>query len=128
VEVIQPPPPPVIECKSMTLSITFETAKADIKARHYDELKLVSDKLKAFPKATTVIEGHTDNVGSAASNLSLSQRRADAVRKYLIEKNGVAPNRITAKGYGLKKPIETNKTEDGRRNNRRVEAVFTCPE
>lgn len=118
----------IIECKSMTLSITFGTNKADIKPNHYDELKTVADKLKQFPKATTVIEGHTDNVGSASSNKKLSQRRADAVRKYLIDNQGIDGSRISAKGFGDSKPIESNKKEDGRRNNRRVEAVFTCPE
>lgn len=117
----------IIECKSITLSITFETGKADIKERHHDELKMVADKLKAFPKATTVIEGHTDNVGSSASNKKLSQRRADAVRQYLVDKKGVDGSRISAKGFGDTKPIDSNKTEDGRRNNRRVEAAFTCP-
>jgi len=119
---------PIIECKSMTLSITFGTNKADIMPNHYDEMKAVADKLKKFPKATTVIEGHTDNVGSASANKKLSQRRADAVRKYLIDNQGIDGSRISAKGFGDTKPIDSNKKEEGRRNNRRVESVFTCPE
>jgi len=119
---------PIIECKSMTLSITFGTNKADIKSDHYDELKAVADKLKKFPKATTVIEGHTDNVGSATSNKKLSQLRADAVRNYLISNQGIDGSRISAKGFGDTRPIDSNKKEEGRRNNRRVESVFTCPE
>lgn len=120
---------PLPVCNSnITLYITFDTAKADIKEKNYNDLKEVADKMTLFPKSTVVIEGHTDNVGSAASNLKLSQRRADAVRQYMIDKRGIAAGRITAVGYGLTKPVKSNKTEDGRRSNRRVQAVFTCPE
>jgi OOP family OmpA-OmpF porin len=117
----------IIECKSMTLSITFDTGKSEIKPKHFDELKMVADKLVNFSKATTVIEGHTDNVGSAAANAKLSQRRADAVRAYIVNTYGIDGSRISAKGYGQTKPIDSNKTEEGRKNNRRVEAVFNCP-
>ncbi len=119
---------PVIECKSVTLSITFETNSAEIKERHHDELNIVAEKLAKFPKSTTVIEGHTDNVGSAGANKKLSQKRADSVKKYLVSVKGIDGKRIAAKGFGDTKPIDSNKTEDGRRNNRRVEAVFSCPE
>lgn len=118
---------PIIECKSMTLSITFETGKAEIKQKSYDELRLVAEKLNKFPNATAVIEGHTDNVGSAASNTKLSQKRADAVRNYIVKTFGINGSRISAKGYGQAKPVDSNKNEDGRKNNRRVEAVFSCP-
>lgn len=130
VNVVQPPPEIVKapECKSMTLSIAFETGKADIKQKHHEELKQVADKLKAFPNATTVIEGHTDNVGSASSNKKLSQRRANAVRAYIINTYGIDGSRISAKGFGNTRPVDSNKSEIGRRNNRRVEAVFTCPQ
>jgi OOP family OmpA-OmpF porin len=130
VDVVQPAP--VIEktpeCKSMTLSVTFDTGKAVIKQKYHDELKQVAEKLKAFPKASTVIEGHTDNVGSASLNKKLSQHRADAVRKYLIDEQGIDGSRISAKGFGNTKPVDSNKTKTGRSKNRRVEAVFTCPE
>lgn len=119
---------PVPVCKSMTLNIKFDTNKADIKQNYHDVLKDVAEKLNKFPKSTVVIEGHTDNVGSAGSNLKLSQLRADAVRKYIVDKFNIKSERITAKGFGLTKPIDSNKTEEGRGKNRRVEAVFTCPE
>lgn len=67
------------------------------------------------------IGGHTDNVGKAASNLKLSQDRANTVMQYLIGK-GIAPERLTARGYGMSVPIESNATEDGRAANRRTEA------
>ena len=66
------------------------------------------------------IQGHTDNIGSAAYNKDLSQRRAESVRTYLIGK-GVAEGRLTAHGYGLEQPVADNKTEKGRAKNRRVE-------
>jgi OOP family OmpA-OmpF porin len=118
---------PVKVCKSINLSVTFDTNSATVKPAFNDELKQVADQLKAFPKATAVIEGHTDSVGSAKANLKLSQRRADAVRKFIIEKHGIDAKRVTAKGFGLTKPIDTNKTAEGRKNNRRVVAEFTCP-
>lgn len=119
---------PVPECKSATLHLEFDTNKAEIKPSHHSELKFVVDKLLSFPKATTVIEGHTDSKGSDSANLKLSQRRADAVRNFIIKEYGIDASRIKAKGYGESKPVSTNATEEGRRNNRRVDAIFTCPE
>ncbi len=73
-------------------------------------------------KKTLVIEiaGHTDNVGTAESNQKLSEDRATAVKKYL-EKKGIAPERVTAKGYGDTKPIGDNSTAAGKQKNRRTE-------
>jgi len=76
--------------------------------------------LKAHPELHLTIEGHTDNTGSAATNLRFSEQRANVVRSYLIRK-GVPADRITAIGYGLEKPIADNKTSKGRAANRRVE-------
>ena len=66
------------------------------------------------------VEGHTDNKGGAAYNLALSRRRAASVLKWLVE-HGVEKKRIVSEGLGLSRPIDDNATEDGRRNNRRVE-------
>ena len=60
----------------------------------------MGDFLKEFPNAKRVIEGYTDNVGDKASNMKLSQRRAESVRNYMVKTFGIAPERITAKGYG----------------------------
>jgi OOP family OmpA-OmpF porin len=68
------------------------------------------------------IRGYTDNVGRASSNLALSERRANSVRNWLINK-GVDPNRIVAKGYGEQNPIADNNSAEGRRLNRRIEFV-----
>jgi len=66
------------------------------------------------------ISGHTDDVGDDALNLELSQKRAESVRNYLI-KNGIASNRVTAKGYGETQPIADNSTPEGKAKNRRTE-------
>ncbi|WP_243689519.1 OmpA family protein [Geotalea toluenoxydans] len=80
--------------------------------------------MQKYPTVKGVIEGHTDNVGSAAANMKLSQRRAEAVRSYLIKKHGIAAGRLTAKGYGMTRPIADNGTEAGRQQNRRITAVL----
>ena len=67
--------------------------------------------------------GHTDNVGTPKNNLILSEARANTVRNYLIEK-GIDPSRVTAKGYGLTKPIADNRTADGKAQNRRTEVTI----
>ena len=70
-----------------------------------------------------VVEGHTDSQGSASSNQDLSQRRAEAVRDYLVSR-GIAGDRLTAQGFGPSRPIADNGTAEGRANNRRVEIVI----
>jgi OmpA-OmpF porin, OOP family len=98
----------------------FETGKATLEPESYR----VIDELVAYlvRKAEERIEigGHTDNVGSAAANLSLSNDRATSVMNYLISK-GIDPARLEAKGYGMTVPVETNKTPEGRAQNRRTE-------
>ena len=79
---------------------------------------------KEFPEANFILEGYTDSVGSARSNQLLSERRANAVRDWLIA-NGIDQTRLTAKGFGLENPIDSNKTAAGRTNNRRVEIKLT---
>lgn len=113
-------------CESFNLDITFDTNKADIKPEFKDELQKVANFLKKYSKSTAVIEGHTDNVGPAKMNMKLSQRRADSVRAYIINTFGIAAERISAKGYGLTKPIASNKTAEGKAKNRRTEANLFC--
>lgn len=118
---------PVVQpCQSIKLDIEFDTNKADIKQAYHGELKRVADMLKKYPQATTEIEGHTDNVGSDKANLKLSERRASSVREYIINNFGINAERISAKGYGETKPIASNKTVEGRKDNRRVEAILNC--
>jgi outer membrane protein OmpA-like peptidoglycan-associated protein len=72
------------------------------------------------------IEGHTDNVGGAAFNMKLSEGRAASVRAWLV-KHGIAASRLTSTGFGQTRPVDTNETDEGRRNNRRVEFHIDSP-
>jgi len=106
--------------KTIFQNIEFETAKAVLKESCFDELTELAELMKKKPEWRLVIEGHTDNVGKPAANLKLSQDRAKSIVTFLTEK-GVDKARLTPKGYGDKKPIAPNKTEEGRSKNRRVE-------
>lgn len=112
--------------KPAILAVAFDTGKADIKTAYHAELARVGTFLQEFPDAKGVIEGHTDNAGKLALNMKLSQKRADTVRDYIIQRFGIAASRITAKGFGPTKPVATNKTAAGKTKNRRIEALFTC--
>lgn len=101
-------------------NLQFETGKSIIKPSSYESLDKLVELMKKKPTFKLLIEGHTDNVGKPSSNQVLSQNRAKAAMKYLTIK-GIEPIRITAKGYGQKKPVATNATAEGRQKNRRVE-------
>jgi len=104
--------------------ILFESGKADLKHELRENLSAIGAILQSLlTESKVIVEGHTDDVGSAEFNQKLSEQRAHAVMKYLIER-GVAANRLHAVGYGLTKPVADNKTEDGRARNRRVELVI----
>jgi len=80
-----PPPEPVKEKITITLNVQFDTAKAVVKEKYYDDIKRVADFMKEYPNTKAVIEGHTDSVASDAYNLRLSNDRANSVRQYLIK-------------------------------------------
>jgi OOP family OmpA-OmpF porin len=82
--------------------------------------------LTKYPDSTALIEGHTDNVGTAEYNIALSQRRADNVARYLVENSHIAPDRLIALGYGYARPLASNDSELGKRMNRRIDAVVAC--
>lgn len=101
-------------------NITFPTNQAAIKDDFYPVLGSVAKVLKEFDDTTLMVSGHTDSTGKADYNQTLSQQRAQAVSNYL-RSQGVAVERLSARGYGSSMPIADNKTEAGRAANRRVE-------
>lgn len=102
--------------------IYFDVGSDHIRPESSGTLAEIVDMLKGHTDLKIGIEGHTDNVGDAAGNQSLSDKRAHAVKEYL-EKNGVDGSRMQYKGYGATKPASPNTTPEGRQNNRRVELV-----
>jgi len=111
-----PPPPLVLE------GVQFDNDKATLRPEAFAILDKVAIGLKDWGDVNIEVAGHTDSKSDDEYNLKLSQRRAEAVRDYLISK-GISADRLTAKGYGESKPIADNETEEGRFKNRRVELV-----
>jgi len=113
----------IIEKGRATINVEFDFDKAEIKPAFHQEIKKFAGVLKKYPELKVVIEGHTDNIGGKDYNQNLSMKRAESVKNYLIKKFDIGGSRLTAKGYGLSKPIAGNKTAAGRQKNRRVEAA-----
>ncbi len=108
---------------SFNLNIEFDFNKADIRPIYHSNLKAAAGFIKKYPAQQILVAGHTDSKGTDQYNQALSQRRADSVRKYLIEQFGISADKLVAKGYGESRPIDTNETDAGRQKNRRVEVV-----
>lgn len=102
--------------------VEFDTAKATIRPESYPRLDSVVEYMMHKKSARIEIAGHTDNKGNAKNNKILSEKRAQACRDYLIGK-GIDGSRIQAVGYGDERPIAPNTTEEGRQQNRRIEAT-----
>jgi outer membrane protein OmpA-like peptidoglycan-associated protein len=110
--------------------ILFDFDKADIRAAAAEALKQVGDLLRKSARGTVRIEGHTDSKGSDKYNMRLSQRRAQSVRNWLVEREGLRNMRFAIRGFGETRPTAANSKPDGsddpegRQKNRRVEIVF----
>jgi len=104
--------------------VTFATGQATLVPGAREKLARVSGILAAHPTLRLEIEGHTDSVGSDGLNQSLSEKRADAVRSYLVQQ-GVPTDAVTAAGFGKTRPVASNDTAEGRQLNRRVELVVS---
>jgi OmpA-OmpF porin, OOP family len=105
----------------VTLKINFDFDKSDIKPQYHQELADFASYMRQQQSFTVVeIAGHTDSVGSDEYNQKLSERRAKAVRDYLVNELGMDTNLFSAVGYGESKPIATNDTDAGRAENRRI--------
>lgn len=110
------------ESKIVTHGITFDIDQSTIKPESMGTLNMIAGVLKSNPDIKFEIDGHTDNTGDAAHNLTLSQQRADAVKTQLVSM-GIDASRLTTKGFGDTKPIADNGSPEGRANNRRVEFI-----
>jgi outer membrane protein OmpA-like peptidoglycan-associated protein len=115
-----PPPPPAVKKKIVLRGVNFDFNKANIRADARPILDEAIATLRKEGNVSIVAEGHTDSVGSDAYNQTLSERRAHAVKDYLV-KGGIAFSRIEIVGKGESSPVATNDTDDGRAQNRRVE-------
>jgi outer membrane protein OmpA-like peptidoglycan-associated protein len=104
-------------------NLLFQTGEAILSPLSYPELDIIAYNMKPDPNKYIEIYGHTDNVGEEAKNLELSIKRAAAVANYLKAKGVIATN-VTSNGYGSTRPIETNETAEGRKQNRRVEFIL----
>jgi outer membrane protein OmpA-like peptidoglycan-associated protein len=112
--------------QSLRLSepVIFEEDTAVIRSVSFPVLDMVAQALLDHPEIKLEIQGHTDSQGDAQHNMNLSQQRADAVLAYLVQ-HGIDPARLTAQGYGETRPMESNRTSQGRDINRRIELVRT---
>lgn len=104
--------------------ILFEVDKSDLLPQSYNTLRQLTEYLKAHPSVKIELRGHTDNQGTAQHNRHLSDDRAKAVMEYLISR-GIDRSRLSWKGFGKTRPVDTNDTPEGRQHNRRVEYLIT---
>lgn len=122
IPVAPPAPPP--QRRTIDLEVLFDTDKSIVKEQYMGRIAEVAAFMRQYPNAVAAIEGHTDSRASDSYNQALSQRRVNAVRKILIDRYGISPDRLNAVGYGESRPIADNSTPEGRQKNRRVLAVF----
>ncbi len=113
--------------KTLSLKhINFETGSATLTAYSRYELDNLVTAMNTYPNLVIEVAGHTDNVGEAAANLSLSQLRAASVVKYLTDR-GISEGRLRARGYGDTKPLAPNDSDENRAKNRRTEFTILTP-
>jgi outer membrane protein OmpA-like peptidoglycan-associated protein len=105
----------------LNANVLFDFDKDTLQKRSYGELEKINRHLNKKPFTKCIIEGHTDSKGSDEYNLDLSKRRAITVKKYMVKTYGFDPNKFMTKGMGERFPVDTNETDEGRANNRRVE-------
>lgn len=119
-------PQMLTERKDFTLNVKFGNNSDAIQAGSFSDIDKLAVFLESYVNAKVTIEGHSDSRGAAAYNQKLSERRAKAVANYLVEKKGIAADRVKSVGYGESQPIADNNTAAGRQANRRVVAVVAA--
>lgn len=110
---------------SFNLYVKFDFDKDTIRPEEEDNIDEVGSFLAMHPEVNITLEGHTCNMGSEAYNMGLSQRRAESVKRYMVNKFKLDPARLTTVGYAFSRPLESNATKAGRQANRRVMATIT---
>ncbi len=111
---------------AVELNVEFTTGSARIRPAFYPQLQQLADFMRANPRTSIIIEGHTDNIGPDWVNKKLSLQRAQSIRSFLIKTGGIAPKRIVARSFASFKPVGDNETTEGRQLNRRAVAVITA--
>lgn len=124
--VLAPVTPAQTEEYCSILDLQFDINNEDIQRADAEKLLVLATFLQKYPETTAVIEGHTDNVGSADANEILSRHRADNVVSHLVSTHDIAASRLTAVGYGARRPLADNSTDLGKQLNRRTGAVIAC--
>jgi outer membrane protein OmpA-like peptidoglycan-associated protein len=106
-----------------TRGIYFDSGSDQLRPESTPTLKQMGQMLQEHQELSLLIEGHTDDQGDDSYNQDLSERRAAAVRQFLIAEYGISDSRLQSKGFGESNPVSPNTTPEGRQNNRRVELV-----
>ena len=110
----------------LTIHVNFDTNKSEIRKADMPDMQKAEAFVKKYPNCKVEVDGYTDSTGSDAYNMALSQRRADAVKNWLVEHHDVAADKIETKGFGKSNPVADNKTAKGRAENRRAEILIFC--
>ena len=109
---------------SLPADVLFDFDKSDIRSDAASALAQLATVIRAYPSGRVELEGHTDSKGDDAYNQKLSLRRAESVKRWLAEREGLAAGRFTTRGAGESRPVASNDTDAGRQKNRRVEVVI----
>jgi outer membrane protein OmpA-like peptidoglycan-associated protein len=109
---------------ALPADVLFDFDKADIRSDAAQALAQLATLIRAYPSGRAELEGHTDSKGNDAYNQRLSQRRAESVKRWLVEREEIAADRLSTRGAGESRPVASNDDEAGRQRNRRVEVVI----
>ena len=118
----------VTDTQSVRLNINFAFDSSVVKPDYFSEIEPIAEFMQQYPLTRVIIEGHSDSDGPAAYNKNLSQRRAQAVARVLVERYNITAQRVTAIGFGEERPLVANDTPTNKFKNRRVVAVIFATE
>ncbi|MBC6905891.1 OmpA family protein [Saccharophagus sp. K07] len=116
----------ITETKEVQLRVNFENESFEVRSDSLSEIEAVAQFMREYPLTKVVLEGHTDDRGSEAFNQQLSEKRAAAVARVLVERYGIDRSRVSSVGYGESRPLVNNNTPENRAANRRVTAKVTA--